>query len=194
MTTSPDFTGIIRDFGDIEEVLSNAQVFELAIHCDRDFLDHNSYLLEDAMRIEEQSVRDGKPIETLNHNLLMQWIAHEWISDADVESLREEALEVIREDCNVSNESRPEYEWLEHINHVLGNPCDYDMVVELGRILTALECLADPNEAICDGIQRDCDVAINMGSGPDLVDVRKLARNLVERVSPRVRQYVQEHC
>ena len=76
----------------------------------------------------------------------------------------------------------------------IGNPDDIDMVVELGRILTTLECLADPNEAICDGIQRDCDVAINMGSGPDLVDVRKLALNLVDRVSPRVRQYVLDHC
>lgn len=74
------------------------------------------------------------------------------------------------------------------------NPDERAMVVELGRILTALECLADPNEAICDGIQRDCDVALNMGSGPDLVDVRKLALNLVERVSPHVRKYVQDHC
>ena len=194
MTTSTDFTGIIRDFGDIEDRLSNAQLFELAIHCDRDFLDHNSYLLEDAMQIEQESVRDGKPIETLTHNLLMQWIAHEWISNEDHDALIDEALEVIREDCNVSNESRPESAWIEHVNHFLGNPDDRDMVVELGRILTALECLADPNEAICDGIQRDCDVAINMGSGPDLVDVRKLARNLVERVSPRVREYVQDHC
>ncbi len=194
MSTSTDFTGIIRDFGDIEDRLSNAQLFELAIHCDRDFLDHNSYLLEDAIQIEEQSVRDGKPIETLTHNLLMQWIAHEWISNEDHDALIDEALEVIREDCNVSNESRPESAWIEHVNHFLGNPDDRDMVVELGRILTALECLADPNEAICDGIQRDCDVAINMGSGPDLVDVRKLARNLVERVSPRVREYVQDHC
>jgi hypothetical protein len=124
----------------------------------------------------------------------MNWIAQCWVAADDLADLRTEALDVIQNDCNVSNESRPESAWIAHVNHFLGNPDEGDMVVELGRILTALECLADPNEAICDGIQRDCDVAINMGSGPDLVDVRKLARNLVERVSPRVREYVQDHC
>lgn len=194
MNIMPAFTGIIRDFGDIEENLSDSQLFKLAIHFDRDFLDDNSYLLEDAIRLEESSVRGGKPIETLTHDLLMQWAYKGWISNDDYGSLVEGALEVIREDCCVSNESRPESAWIEHVNHFLGNPDDRDMVVELGRILTALECLADPNEAISDDIQRDCDVAINMGSGPDLVDVRKLAFNLVERVSPRIRQYVQDHC
>lgn len=194
MPTSSNFTGIIRDFGDIEEQCSDFQLFELAIHFNRNFLDNNCVYLEDAMQIEEVSVRNGKPVDNLSHSLLMHWITHEWISVQDLDDLREEALETIREDCNVSNECRPESEWIAHVNHFLGNPDDGDMVVELGRILTALECLADPNEAISDDIQRDCDVAINMGSGPDLVDVRKLARNLVERVSPRVREYVQDHC
>ena len=203
MTTSPDFTGIIRDFSDIEECLSDSQLFELAIHFDGDFLRDNSHLLEDAAEACEESfcVRDGLRCGTgqdwlndLSHGELMNWIASCWVAADDLEDLRTEAVESLREDCRTHNERCPEHEWYENVNHVLGNPCDYDMVVELGRILTALECLADPNEAICDGIQRDCDVAINMGSGPDLVDVRKLALNLVERVSPRVREYVQDHC
>ena len=110
MDTTPAFTGIIRDFGDIKERLSDSQLFELAIHFSRDFLRDNSHLLEDAIQIEEETVRDGKPIEALTHSLLMGWIAHEWISYQDVNGLREGAMERIREDCCVSNESRPECE------------------------------------------------------------------------------------